>query len=396
MSDNKILASIARVVDVIVDESHPFFRNYGDIGAIRYRLLDSSGKESDLRSLDLAYPIDRNIMSFPLAGEVVQLFIGPKAQDVVDQADTSKIYYGSSIAIWNHPHYNAHPDPGLREGDPNPGPGVIERGDIYPMLPFMGDVLIEGRHGQSIRMTGVRANQQLLVNDQNNGKPLTIIRNGQKETKGPQALADFTEDGYTPRVEDINDDRTSIYLTSDHIIPLFPSSDARGSLRGLGPLNTDLYRGAQAIINSDRVVLNARKDSVLLAGNDYVHLTARNTHLDAEKRIVLDAPKIFLGEYAFGIENSARRVGESPDNQEPAVLGGQAETILLAINEAMRTLSEAMSKVETPDLWIDSALLAAESVKKSLENIDDLIRTELKSKKVFITPNLPSITEGLL
>ena len=135
-------------------------------------------------------------MSFPLAGEVVQLFVGPKAQDVVDQADTSKIYYGSSIAIWNHPHYNAHPDPGLREGDPNPGPGVIERGDIYPMLPFMGDVLIEGRHGQSIRMTGVRANQQLLVNDQNNGKPLTIIRNGQKETKGPQPLADFTEDGY--------------------------------------------------------------------------------------------------------------------------------------------------------------------------------------------------------
>ena len=93
MSDNKILASVARVVDVIVDESHPFFRNYGDIGAIRYRLLDSSGKESDLRSLDLAYPIDRNIMSFPLAGEVVQLFVGPKAQDVVDTADTSKIYY---------------------------------------------------------------------------------------------------------------------------------------------------------------------------------------------------------------------------------------------------------------------------------------------------------------
>ena len=43
MSDNKILASVARVVDVVIDESHPFFRNYGDIGAIRYRLLDSSG-----------------------------------------------------------------------------------------------------------------------------------------------------------------------------------------------------------------------------------------------------------------------------------------------------------------------------------------------------------------
>jgi hypothetical protein len=196
MSDNKILASVARVVDVVIDEAHPFFRSYGDIGAIRYRLLDSSGKESDLKSLDLAYPMDRNIFSFPLAGEVVQLFIGPKAQDVVDKADTPKVYYGSSIAIWNHPHYNAHPDPGLREGNPNPGPGVVERGDIYPLLPFMGDVLIEGRQGQSIRMTGVRANQQKLVNDQNNGKALTIIRNGQKET----TESEFEADGYTPQV----------------------------------------------------------------------------------------------------------------------------------------------------------------------------------------------------
>ena len=65
MSDSKILASLARVVDVVVDESHPFFRSYGDVGAIRYRLLDSSGKETDLKSLDIAYPMDRNIFSFP-------------------------------------------------------------------------------------------------------------------------------------------------------------------------------------------------------------------------------------------------------------------------------------------------------------------------------------------
>ena len=388
MSDNKILASVARVVDVVIDESHPFFRNYGDIGAIRYRLLDSSGKESDLRSLDLAYPMNRNIFSFPLAGEIVQLYVGPKAQDVLDIADSSKVYYDSSLAICNHPHYNAHPDPGLREGDPNPGIGVVERGDIYPMLPFMGDVLIEGRHGQSIRMTGVRANQQPLVNDQNNGKPLTIIRNGQKENQLPTEVANFTEDGYTPQVEDINNDRTSIYLTSDHVIPLVPGSDARNSFLNLGPLNTDLYRGAQAIINSDRVVLNARKDSVLLVGNEYVSLTARNTHLDAEKRIVLDAPKIFLGRNAFAFENSPRRIGPSPDNQEPAVLGGQAETILLEINDALLTICNALSTVKTPDVWIPGAINAAESVKAALVNIEDQIRTELKSKKVFIEPNI--------
>ena len=384
MSDNKILASVARVVDVVIDESHPFFRNYGDIGAIRYRLLDSSGKESDLRSLDLAYPMNRNIFSFPLAGEIVQLYIGPKAQDVLDIADSSKVYYDSSLAIWNHPHYNAHPDPGLREGDPNPGVGVIERGDIYPMLPFMGDILIEGRHGQSIRMTGVRANQQPLVNDQNNGKPLTIIRNGQKESELPKEVADFTEDGYTPQVEDINNDRTSIYLTSDHVIPLVPGSEEKGSFLNFGPLDTNLYRGAQAIINSDRVVLNAREESLLLAAKEHISLSSTNTHIDGEERIVMNAPKIYLGTFAYKLRNAGRRVGEVEDQQQPAVLGGHAETILLNILEALTELINQMSVVELPDVWIPGVISAAESVKELVESIETQVRTDLKSKKVFI------------
>tara|TARA_E500000331_G_scaffold197370_1_gene189635 strand:- start:654 stop:1799 length:1146 start_codon:yes stop_codon:yes gene_type:complete len=380
MSDNKILASVARVVDVIIDEAHPFFRSYGDIGAIRYRLLDSSGKESDLKSLDLAYPMDRNIFSFPLAGEVVQLFIGPKAQDVVDIADTPKVYYGSSIAIWNHPHYNAHPDPGLRVGNPDPGPGVVERGDIYPMLPFMGDVLIEGRHGQSIRMTGVRANQQPLVNDQNNGKPLTIIRNGQKES----SQSELDADGYTPQVEDINNDRTSIYLTSDHVIPLVPSSEERGSFLNFGPLNTEIYRGAQAIVQSDRVVLNAREESILLNAKEHISLSSTNTHIDGEERIVFNAPKIFLGTQAYKIRNAPRRDGPSEDVQQPAVLGGVAEAILLDMLEALRELIEQLSTPEVPDVWIPGVVKTAESVKELVEGIETRVLTELKSKKVFI------------
>jgi len=394
MSDNKILASTARVVDVVMDEAHPFFKNYGDIGAIRYRLLDSSGKESDLRSLDIAYPIDRNICSFPLTGEVVQLFIGPKAQDVVDIADTPKVYYGSSIAIWNHPHYNAHPDTGLKEGDPNPGPGFIERGDIYPLLPFMGDTIIEGRHGQSIRMTGARGNQQFLVNDENNGKPLTIIRNGQEAQSESEALGSalgsavglsyLDADGYTPKVEDVNKDLTSIYLTSDHIIPLIPASDEKGSFLNFGPLDTDLYRGAQAIIQSGRIVLNARDESILLASKEHISLSSNDTHIDASERVVVDAPKIFLGTTAYKLRKAPRREGPNEDLQQPAVLGGVAEQILLDILEALKELIGAMSNPLDPDVWIPGVILAAESVKALVEGTETRVVTELKSKKVFI------------
>ena len=128
-------------------------------------------------------------------------------------------------------------------------------------------------------MTGVRANQQPLVNDQNNGKPLTIIRNGQKES----SQSELDADGYTPQVEDINNDRTSIYLTSDHVIPLVPSSEEKGSFLNFGPLNTEIYRGAQAIVQSDRIVLNAREESILLSAKEHISLSSTNTHIDGEE-----------------------------------------------------------------------------------------------------------------
>ena len=390
MSDNKILASTARVVDVVMDEAHPFFKNYGDIGAIRYRLLESSGKESDLRSLDIAYPIDRNICSFPLAGEVVQLFIGPKAQDVVDVADTPKVYYGSSIAICDPHDEHAHPDPRVKEGDPNPGPGFVERGDVYPLLPFMGDTIIEGRHGQSIRMTGARGNQQFLVNDENNGKPLTIIRNGQEAPSESESLGSavglsyLEADGYTPKVEDVNKDLTSIYLTSDHIIPLIPASDEKRSFLNLGPLDTDLYRGAQAIIQSGRIVLNARDESILLASKEHISLSSNDTHIDASERVVIDAPKIFLGTTAYKLRKAPRREGPNEDMQQPAVLGGVAEQVLLDILEALKELIEAMSTPIDAEIWVPGVILAAESVKALVEGTETRVVTELKSKKVFI------------
>lgn len=385
MSDNNILASTARVVDVITDESHPFFKTYGDIGAIRYRLLDLSGKETDLRSLDIAYPIHRNMFSFPLVGEVVQLFVGPKAQDVVDIADTPKIYYSSPIAIWNHPHYNAHPDPGLREGNPNPGPGVVERGDIYPMLPHMGDLLIEGRHGQSIRMTGVRANQQPLINDENNGKPLTIIRNGQPENEVPETGINFLDaDGYTPQIENINTDRTSIYLTSDHIIPLIPANEQNGSFLGFAPAATDIYRGAQAILQSDRIVLNAREESILLSANQHIAVNSNDTHIDATERIVFDAPKVYIGKGAYKLRKAPRRQGPNEDLQQPAVLGGVAEAILLDILEALNELIESMSTPNLPEIYVPALVNASESVKELVNSIENRVVTEMNSKKVFI------------
>ena len=43
-----------------------------------------------------------------------------------------------------------------------------------------------------------------------------------------------------------------------------------------------------------------------------------------------------------------------------------------------------MSVVELPDVWIPGVISAAESVKELVESIETQVRTDLKSKKVFI------------
>ena len=372
----------ARVIDIIMDESHPSFRDYGDIGAIRYRLVDEAGREQDIKSLEIAYPVSRNYFTFPLLNEIVLLHTAPISQDKVDTANSYKTYYSSTVTLWNHPHFNPHPDPQLREGVVEPGPGVVERGDVPPMLPFMGDTLIEGRFGQSIRLTGVRSNQQPLVGEENNGKPLTIIKNGFREPENE--IEALNVDGYTPVVEDINTDMSSIYMATDHIIPLEPSSNRRGSYIGQGPPDANIYRGNQIIMNSDRLVLNSRKESILMSANETIALSSPSTHIEGEERIVLDAPRIYLGVGAYKLRNAPRREQSREDLQQPAVKGGVAETILLEILEAIRILVDQMSTPNEVDIYVPTIIKAARAVQDQLEAIEPIILNELKSNKVFI------------
>ena len=56
-----------------------------------------------------------------------------------------------------------------------------EQDNINPLQPFPGDVLIEGRHANTIRLGGTKHEENPLVDDSNNGKPYNIIRIGQTD-----------------------------------------------------------------------------------------------------------------------------------------------------------------------------------------------------------------------
>ena len=85
-------------------------------------------------------------------------------------------------------------------------------------MPYEGDMILEGRFGNSIRF-GSTNNSQEISNPNawsdsgNTGDPITIIRNGQS--------SNLDEKGWIPTTERINEDATSIYLTSNQRLQNF-------------------------------------------------------------------------------------------------------------------------------------------------------------------------------
>ena len=90
------------------------------------------------------------------------------------------------------------------------------------------------------------------------------------------------------------------------------------------PKSPNKYIGNQIIINSDRLVFNAKQDSILLYSSKSIGFsTTGNFHFDTDNtentKFIVNAPNIYLG-------IKSQKTGELPT--EPAVLGKELETLL--------------------------------------------------------------------
>ena len=132
--------------------------------------------------------------------------------------------------------------------------------------------------------------------------------------------------------EDINNDKSSIYLTSNQQLPLFPSSVNNSSFsKSTPPTNVGQYEGNQIILNSGRLVFNAKSDSILALANKSIQLSCGETLGVDAKQIVLTADKVYLGS-SEGIEGT---------KIQPVVLGENLNFLLGDIAAFLGTLSIA-------------------------------------------------------
>jgi len=370
---NTLISSV-RVTDIILDDNHKKFQELGEWDALGTILYENV---TDPNIRGTAKPLMGNSKTLPLINEIVYLISLPSTL-IGDITSTPTQYYINIVALWNHPHHNAYPSNANEQSSTQQkdyvqtelgntsktidqsrtlylGKTFIERSNIHPLLPFEGDVITEGRWGNSIRIgSTVKNTPNNWSVTGSNGDPILIIRNGQ----GTQ-----TEEGWVPTVEDINNDNSSLYFTSTQKIPLKASSTSYNSYN-TQPQAPNEFSGKQIFLNSGRLILNSTNDHILLSSNKSVGLNAINSVNIDTPLTVIQSNKILLG---------------SKDATEPMLKGNLLIIELQSLLTQLTLLTTSLQSIPFPQVKSASGLVLSELPKISA----NLEKTKSKVNKLI-------------
>ncbi len=247
-----------------------------------------------------AYPLDMTSKKIPVIGEQVMVVLGSNADASSQKRSSTRNYYISTVGIQSNINHNALPklnsksSVGLGNIDGafagvsaqssvdsthDFGNGFVELKNLSQLQPYLGDVIFEGRFGQSIRF-GYTPRNTKRTNSLVSGAtiepswtspqpeaPITIIRNGVGFSRGYNKFI----------VEDINRDDSSLYLTSQQKLQI------KTRPFSVGVVPSGIYQNPQAVLNSDRVLINSKKDSVLISGEKGVYVSTPSWKADMDK-----------------------------------------------------------------------------------------------------------------
>ena len=152
-----------------------------------------------------------------------------------------------------------------------------------------------------------------------NGDPITIIRNGQDSSLVPPVSSST--------VENVNNDISSIYLTSTQQLPLTASSTNDYLSYGESentPEASNTYQNSQIILNSGRLFFNTNEDHIMLSSAKSINLNANQSiNFDTIGPITLQSSEIKLGSF---------------DADESALLGDTTVELLQSLLSDLKTL----------------------------------------------------------
>ena len=335
----------ARVQYLVLDEktnkeAWKRANGYAGVGAIYYQSVNLPNPSKDPLAFKVAYPLFPNNKVFPLKNEIVYI-IGLPDSTIEGNLSAVKDYYFQPINIWGSVHHNAIPNPTSENSNPpsqqqtytetqlgnpqrisaedagiNLGLTFDENMDVRNLQPFEGDVLYEGRWGQSIRfgstISGSSNTDNPWSDAGNVGSPIVMLRNGQ--------FKEQNVDPWVPILENINSDRSSIYLTSTQRIRLgaaMSNYDSYTGGWGEVPAAPSSYAGSQIILNSGRLMFNSKSDHILLSSQRTISFNAnKGFNFDTDANFV-----VRVGGTGSNTINLGARKDQGGD--EPVILGNK-------------------------------------------------------------------------
>jgi hypothetical protein len=385
---------IGRVTSIVLGEylddnttKNPDWTNDGDLGKIDFEILYTGLNMVKANKVSKsAWPIFSFVRQYPLINEIVYIVSGP-SDGLNDNYKNQKLFYFPPFAVWNAVNHNAFPNmdqyseflkyqyqqPGYQgSADISQtklplGTFFEENDKIKTIRPFEGDSIIEGRFGQSIRFGssnfyrgkadtwsyGVGAGTGLATS----GKPITILINGQGRPSAQNS------DKFSTTVEDISRDDSSIYLTSGQILSSLDVSGIKGQKYEFP------YKGNQAVICSDRVMLYSKKENILLYSRQNIGLASINdVTIDSDQHIVT-SNKILLGD-GFATES--------------AMLGDSFTTQLVRMLENLKNAGNRLQGASTtnPGAAAQSIRIAGKEIENATNVMINYLNERLHLSKI--------------
>lgn len=156
--------------------------------------------------------------------------------------------------------------------------------NVNPIKAFEGDVIYQGRYGNSIRL----GSSQMVGSANGEQNPNIILRVGQSpatsKTMRGNAAAALTN-------ESLNTDASSIWMVSKQILGLVPATYGT-NVHMRSVLEKPIFDGASILLNSDRILVNAKATSIFMFAKKGIHLNSLEDGftVDTSGPVVLRTP----------------------------------------------------------------------------------------------------------
>lgn len=331
---------LIRVTSINLDPS----KGFDQIGVLSGNKISPTGVDTG-KILTNVYPSNTSVRKYPIINEYVWVWktLAPNSFGGQYVWEGPVSLYGAAAPNANiqpSPYNDAKP-PSQKVDYSQVGVGAVnvidnnlptiststspqdtfnEKSNIHPLLPFSGDVIYEGRWGNSLRLgntskiTGQYSNTWSSAG--NNGDPIIILRNGQDPNS-----SDF---GAEPIIENIKKDLSSIYLTSTQKLSTLGLANENFNSYKTPPILPSTFNSPQIALSSDRIVLNAKKDSVLISGQTSIGLSTNGS-------VNIDAPSHYISsnDIKLGSKNAT----------QPVLLGDNTVDILIELTSAIKDLA---------------------------------------------------------